>query len=347
MSLLKLEGARLDGPHERRLEAFRLQRERYAGLVADLRRACPSLYQIKGFHVQDLYPPGVLRDSNDLDLVVPDPGDMPGAVRLLLARGFEPLLCGVDLVPDGRLAYHLGMRSTRFVSADHPRADYVELANYSLVGNHLVPLSFVDLRAVPGAAFANLLATLCERFEQPHRTRDLIDARLSLERLRPRKPRSWPARPWSCAWHRSSRSWRAACGTPAWRRLRTASRWPPGPRSPRAAAPRPPPAAPARRSADRHQQVERRRATRSGGAGTAEAGRLGPVRPGTGRAPAAMRSAGDREARRSRRLGGHLGAGRERDHPAGTFRLSTRRDAALAEASRAWAPPPRATGGGR
>ena len=185
MSLLALEGYRLSDRHRRELAAFRRQRDRYDTLVTDLRRAVRSLYQIKGVHVQELYPPGSVRDSNDLDLVVPVAEEMPAAVELLSSCGFEPLLCGVDLTPDGRYAYHLGMRRTTYVCPERPRPDYVELANYSLVGSHLVPPSFVDLRDVPSPAFANVLTTLRERFEQPYRVRDLIDAALSLDRLTP------------------------------------------------------------------------------------------------------------------------------------------------------------------
>lgn len=184
-SLRRLEGRPLGDRHERELAAFCRQRDRYARLLDRLRQACPSLYQIKGTHLQELYPPGVVRDSNDLDLVVPDPADLRAAVGLLGSAGFEPLLCGVDLVPAGSYAYHLGLRCTRHAGPDHPTPDYVELANYSLVGNHLVPPSFVDLRAMPSPAFGNVLTTLRERFEQPYRVRDLLDAALSLERLAP------------------------------------------------------------------------------------------------------------------------------------------------------------------
>lgn len=185
MSLLALEGGRLGDRHRMELAAFVRQRDRYAELVTDLRRAAPSLYQIKGVHLQQLYPAGSVRDSNDLDLVVPRAEEMPAAVRLLTSRGFESLLCGVDLTPDGRLAYHLGMRRTAYVCPERPRPDYVELANYSLVGNHLVPPNFLDLRGVPSPAFGNVLTTLRERLEQPYRLRDLIDAAVSLDRLAP------------------------------------------------------------------------------------------------------------------------------------------------------------------
>jgi hypothetical protein len=185
MSLLSLDGGRLGDRHRRELAAFLRQRDRYAELLADLRRAAQSLYQIKGQHLQALYPAGSVRDSNDLDLVVPRAEDMPAAVGLLISRGFESLLCGAEFTPDGRLAYHVGMRRTAYVCPDRPRPDYVELANYSLVGNHLVPPSFVDLRDVPSPAFGNVLTTLRERLEQPYRVRDLIDAAVSLDRLAP------------------------------------------------------------------------------------------------------------------------------------------------------------------
>ncbi len=173
-----------------------LQRGRiawYRELSEKLLVAVPGVIGVKGLEVADRYPPGLLRYMNDLDFWVPDEADIWRATAALVGWGWE-----VWQATFGRD----GDRLRVLVSLRHPHHEDpyaqpygVELSNYLSLGDLGGVAPLLDLPARwRRPELKNLIMLLLERFEQPYRARDLVDAVLLLDGLeRPDRRTLWAA----------------------------------------------------------------------------------------------------------------------------------------------------------
>lgn len=159
----------------RRLEFYRVARER-------IRAKVPGLTTVKGLEVADLYPAGFIRNMSDLDLIAPDEADQWQAASFLLQDGWD-----LDTATFTQISgtMHV-MVSLRRPHEDHDEPPYgVEITTYYAAGNQggIPPvLSLPEQWRAP--AVKNTLMLLHERYEQPFRARDLIDASLLHASLR-------------------------------------------------------------------------------------------------------------------------------------------------------------------
>lgn len=150
---------------------------RYRALAADLERRVPGIVPVKGLEVAAHYPAGLTRYMNDLDYVAGEPA-LWRLVHELTADGWD-LDTATFVNIDGRLRVLASLRQPHPDPFTLPYG--VEVANFVALG---------DLAGVPplvelpprwrDPAVKNLLMLLFERFEQPYRARDLVDAALLL-----------------------------------------------------------------------------------------------------------------------------------------------------------------------
>jgi len=156
------------------LDTARARLDRYRQVAAALRDSAPGLVPIKGLEVAALYPDGLVRAMNDLDYVAPAEADLWPAVAGLLADGWD-LHTATFSWFDGRLQVLVSLRREH---EDRYALPYgVEFASYAAAGDDagVPPLA----RLAPAwlaPPVKNTLMLLYERFEQPYRARDLIDA---------------------------------------------------------------------------------------------------------------------------------------------------------------------------
>lgn len=175
------EGAPLNPALRYELDVQAARVRRYRELSADLAARVPGVTPLKGLEVADLYPADSIRYMNDLDYTA----DEPRLWRLageLMNDGWD-LHTGTFWVYDGRLQVLVCLRMPHEDPYSLPYG--VEITNYVTMGDlagvapvlHLPP-HWRD------PAVKNLLMLLFERFEQPYRARDLVDAALMLRALR-------------------------------------------------------------------------------------------------------------------------------------------------------------------
>jgi hypothetical protein len=175
-SAWRVEGDDLDPGLRHDLDRTQARVDFYRRTAAELARRVPQLIPIKGLEVADLYPEGIVRAMNDLDLVAADERDLWSAAAWLTADGWT-----IDTATFFRYRGALQvMVSLRRPHPDPYQLPYgVEIATYFALGDlagigPVVTLP-ADWRQPP---VKNLLMLLCERFEQPYRARDLVDAAL-------------------------------------------------------------------------------------------------------------------------------------------------------------------------
>jgi hypothetical protein len=150
--------------------------EFYRSVAARLLAEVDSLTTIKGLEVGALYPPGLIRYQNDLDFITFREPDLWRAISLLTADGWT--------VDTGTFSY-IGGRLTIMVSVRKPcdnpfRLAYgVEFATYYTLGNQggIPPIMKMPDRWL-NPPVKNMIMLLHERYEQPFRARDVVDAAL-------------------------------------------------------------------------------------------------------------------------------------------------------------------------
>lgn len=161
------------------LEVQRRRVQHYRQVAGDLAVAEPSIVPVKGLEVADLYPPGWVRYMNDLDYTVADERVLWRVVGALVEAGWEVDTGTFSLVGE-RLQIMVSLRRRHEDPYCLPYG--VEVLNYVALGDLAgVPA----LTALPAGchvpAVKNLLMLLFERFEQPYRARDVVDAALLLD----------------------------------------------------------------------------------------------------------------------------------------------------------------------
>jgi hypothetical protein len=181
-SAWQAEGGLLNAGLLHALAAARARIDYYRAVANWLSAQVPGLTPIKGLEVAGLYPAGLTRAMNDLDYVAPAERDLWQAVALLTDDGWD-----LDTATFSKAGGALQvMVSLRRPHEDPYLMPYgIELATYYSLGNFCgVP----PLLSLPASwrepAIKNTLMLLCERFEQPYRARDLVDAALLLGSVR-------------------------------------------------------------------------------------------------------------------------------------------------------------------
>jgi hypothetical protein len=175
-SAWQAEGLDLSPALREEVEAVNRRVEFYRSVAARLVAEVGSLTTIKGLEVAALYPPGLVRYMNDLDFITFSEPDLWRAVGVLVAAGWT--------VDTGTFSYLGGtlhvMVSVRRPAEDPFRLAYgVELATYYTLGNHggIPPIIKMPERWL-SPAVKNTIMLLHERYEQPFRARDVVDAAL-------------------------------------------------------------------------------------------------------------------------------------------------------------------------
>ncbi len=175
------EGRELSQALRYELDSARARIEYYRGLDARLTSKVPGLSSVKGLEILDLYPPGLTRHQNDLDYVASE-SDLWLACDQLIADGWE--------LDTAMFSYFAGsvqvMASMRLECDDPYEIPYgVELSTFYALGNFgaINPLASMPEKW-RSPAIKNILMLLYERYEQPFRARDLVDAVLLHDALR-------------------------------------------------------------------------------------------------------------------------------------------------------------------
>jgi hypothetical protein len=181
-SAWQAEGTELSPALREELEAARARVDFYRSVAVSVMSAFDSLTTIKGLEVAALYPRGLVRYMNDLDFVASSERDLWQAVSFLLEDGW-------DL--DTATFSHIGGALQVMVSLRRPNEDRyqlpygIEVATYYTLGNQG---GIPPVLLLPGQwrspAIKNTLMLLHERYEQPFRARDVVDAALLHESLR-------------------------------------------------------------------------------------------------------------------------------------------------------------------
>jgi hypothetical protein len=175
-SAWQAEGMDLSPALAEELAAVNRRVDWYRSVAARLRAEVDSLTTIKGLEVAALYPPGLVRYMNDLDFITFSEPDLWRAVSLLLADGWNAETATFSYL-GGKLNVVISMR----MPAEDPfRLAYgVELATYYTLGNHggIPPIIKLPPQWM-SPPVKNSIMLLHERYEQPFRVRDVVDAAL-------------------------------------------------------------------------------------------------------------------------------------------------------------------------
>jgi hypothetical protein len=164
------------------LEMARTRVDYYRSVDASLTSKVPDLISVNGLEIADLYPSGLLRNMTDLDYVAEVESDLWQACEQLIRDGWE--------LETATFCYFRGspqiMVSLTRQHEDPYQLPYgVEVATYFAAGNYGAIRPLMHLRAQWRApAVKNILMLLYERYEQPYRARDLVDAALLFGSLR-------------------------------------------------------------------------------------------------------------------------------------------------------------------
>lgn len=90
LSWWELHGEALPEPLAVELGCHRRRLALYQGVLGEIRQVEPGVVAAKGPTVWGLYPPGLLRQTNDLDLVCPSTAGLWAVGRRLVAGGWSP-----------------------------------------------------------------------------------------------------------------------------------------------------------------------------------------------------------------------------------------------------------------
>jgi len=175
-SAWQAEGLDLSPALAEELAAVNRRVDWYRSVAARLHAEVDSLTTIKGLEVAALYPPGLVRYMNDLDFITFSEPDLWRAVGLLLADGWKAETATFSYL-GGKLNVVISMR----MPAEDPfRLAYgVELATYYTLGNQggIPPIIKLPPQWM-SPPVKNTIMLLHERYEQPFRVRDVVDAAL-------------------------------------------------------------------------------------------------------------------------------------------------------------------------
>jgi len=175
------EGSSLNPAMRYELDVQLARIERYRALAADLAGRVPGVVPLKGLEVANLYPADSVRYMNDLDYAAPDEPRLWRLVGELVGDGWD-LHTATFWMVDGALHVLVCLRQPHEDPYSLPYG--VEITSYVSMGNLAGVAPVVELPPEwRDPVVKNLMMLLFERFEQPYRARDLVDAALMLEAL--------------------------------------------------------------------------------------------------------------------------------------------------------------------
>lgn len=171
------------------LYELRLHRDLHSSLreLRDEQRGhIPRSGFVKGLEVASLYPPGVLREMKDLDVLVPDRADVWDSAARLIGQGWSiRAFTLLELAGQRHVVVGL-LRPAQDPQVMFPQV--IEIATITFPGTR--PVAWSTFQERDDAPLKNLLALLNEQVEDrawrtTFRARDLIDAIMLLEALGP------------------------------------------------------------------------------------------------------------------------------------------------------------------
>jgi hypothetical protein len=181
-SAWQTEGAALNAALRQETDTMRSRVNFYRSVADRLLGSVNGLTTVKGLEVAGLYPAGWVRYMNDIDFVANDETGLWRAVGLLVGDGW---------IVDGATFTYIGGSLQVVVSLRLPHEDRyqfsygIDIANFYTLGDLCGIRPVLSLPAkwrTPG--IKNALMLLNERYEQPFRARDVLDAALLRESLR-------------------------------------------------------------------------------------------------------------------------------------------------------------------
>jgi hypothetical protein len=163
------------------LELQRARVARYRDVAEKLRAAAPGAVSMKGLEVADRYPAGLVRYMNDLDFWIADEAELWHATVTMASGGWD-IWQATFGIEDGHLRVLVSLRRPNDDPYTMPFG--VELTNYVSLGDlgGVSPLAALP-PPLQRPVLKNLVMLLLERFEQPYRARDLVDAAVLLDGL--------------------------------------------------------------------------------------------------------------------------------------------------------------------
>ncbi|GII62167.1 hypothetical protein Skr01_22520 [Sphaerisporangium krabiense] len=179
LSAWERDGRELGPGLSHELSRFRGRMAFYRDLQERIAARFGDPVTFKGLEVAARYPEPLVRTMNDLDYWVPDEDRVWPIVTWLVEEGWA-LHSATFLKFEGRLQFLVSMRRQADDPYGLPYA--VELSTMAMLADRVgVPAR----RALPPPCeepiAKNLVALLLERFEQPFRARDLVDAAVQLD----------------------------------------------------------------------------------------------------------------------------------------------------------------------
>jgi hypothetical protein len=194
LSLWELDGRVLTSAQRAELAAYRERLEAYRATWRSLSKAAPDAFVLKGSGIAVLYPDGVLRSADDLEVVCTTSDDLWAAARALLDDGWQVASFTVhaarpgdslieQTAPDQTARCHVLMKITR----PGPDAASGDELSVTLTTAEMVTdpsRSPYQLARPPRAPLAtHLVALAAELWGREPRSRDLLDLALLVEQL--------------------------------------------------------------------------------------------------------------------------------------------------------------------
>jgi hypothetical protein len=174
LSAWQAEGRELSPALRLELDAARARVGYYRSVDAGLTSKVPGLIPVSGLEIADMYPGGLVRHLTELNYVAAAETDLWHACEHLISDGWE-LETATFCSSGGGPGVLVSLQRTHEDPYQMPYG--VELTTYYSVGSYgaSTPLPHLPGRW-RGPAIKNILRLLYERYEQPFRARDLVDA---------------------------------------------------------------------------------------------------------------------------------------------------------------------------
>lgn len=176
-SAWEAEGKKLSPLLRCEVEAVTSRLDFYRSITDKLKSEMPFLTTVKGLEVGALYPEGIVRHQNDLDFISLTEPQLWRAVGLVTDLGWQ-----VRTATFVRLegALHIMVNMCLPHEDEYQQAHHIEFGTYYSLGNQggIPPVIRFRDEWINPAAVKNFLMLLHERYEQPYRARDLVDAAL-------------------------------------------------------------------------------------------------------------------------------------------------------------------------
>jgi hypothetical protein len=173
-----LQAAQLD-----ELAEHRGRIARYRSTWPVVKAAAPDAHLVKGMEIASRYPPGLLREAGDLDVICPA-GQLWPAAQVLIGQGWELGALAVlnartpagAAAKAGQAGWEPDVSVALYQPSDTSIADpyEVELRTVDVATSLRLPVWRLAGLPLPPVA-ASVLALAAERWERPFRSRDIYD----------------------------------------------------------------------------------------------------------------------------------------------------------------------------